>query len=260
MLLRELVHAYLAADGQIAVDATARVVDGVDLGVGGSSVVDPGDLRPGDVMLRFVDDPRATADYWAGDLPLGTCAIAIVADGLRSIPLSRVLAAAARSRVAVVDALQLSDLPEGTMGVVALRTDEPVAPSPWLTGGPETRPAEPAAGIIHAIGAHVLSRAIDVGRFDHRFHELLRAQRDRDRLHEALEEAERTIADLRSPDTVERQRFLEVAGAHWHLKRRIDAIYRSHTWRVGRVFWAMAHPVQFVGAVRARHASRSATG
>ncbi|MCB2175498.1 MAG: hypothetical protein KQH57_06795 [Actinomycetales bacterium] len=259
MVIAEVIAAHLVAGGRVLATNAAVGPLMVDLGVDNVESFDAATIGPSDLVVTFVADARAGQDYWPADLPLGSRVIAVVAGGVERSAVPRVLAAADDAGCAVIDAIPISGLGASIHAIVAVRSEVPVAPHPWLTSGFAIPREEKDRSIIYAVGAHVLSRSLEVDRTDRRLAELYLVRSERDALAErvrALSELSPAIAGRGTADVAAMASYDELALAHWRTSRRLEAIYRSRTWRIGRVVWALAHPL---AAVRARRRGRPAS-
>lgn len=246
MVIAEVVAAHGIAGGRVVVANSSLSPAAVDFGAGQVDHADAGAVDPRDIVVTFVADARAGQDYWPLDLPLGARAIAVVPGGVERTAVPRVLAAADDAGCAVIDAVPVADLGASVIAIVAVRSDVPVAPCPWLTSGFAIPREEERRSIIYAVGAHVLARSLEVDRTDRRLAELYLVRSERDALAErvrALSELSPGVAAHRTADVAGMTSYDDLALAHWRATRRLEAIYRSRTWRVGRVLWALAHPL-----------------
>lgn len=242
MLIREVLGDVTTSRGRVFVHGSGPLPADVDLGVSFRPLRDPASTRPGDTVLTFVDDPWAVATYWPSDLPDGVHVVSVVQGGPTSTPLATVVHAAVLRGLQILDAVAISDH-GAAVAVVAVRTSRPVPPRPWLSSGATAEIAGDAM-IRAALSSHALDRALGTARADTERHQRAILEAERAHLLERIARLESEVPAQRDPRALDDAKLQEIVVTHHHLSRHVAAIYRSRTWRVGRVFWTLAHPVR----------------
>lgn len=252
MLIREVLAGVLADGRQLLLSGPAQIPAAVDIGAF-RSCLDTAEARAGDVVLTFVAASSAPTDYWPTPLSDGVHAVAVVVGGMTSAPLGAVVREATRRGLQIVDAISVTDL-ANSVAMVGLSTRRPMPPRNWLSDGAEAQGAE--AKIMAALSTHVLDRSVGAFRADLERHDRATLERERARSLENLARLEAELATHSSRQLVSQEQGFDIGHEHRFLARRVEAIYRSRTWRVGRLFWAIVHPVKTAEAVRYRRAGQ----
>jgi hypothetical protein len=225
MLIRELLERSLASGGRLLGDAGHALPDGVDLG----TVLEPAapaTARPGDVVVT-AGTLLEVGGLLPADVAEGVGVVVLVLGGVTGPAAGRLLDAPAEHGLRLVDAIAVSDVGAGTLAVVTVRSDGPLAPRPWLSDVRHDSARSDDEAIAYAVGAHVLERATAPDVHGGARAELERARRDLAVVH-AVTQGGGGAQGLVAQNAA--------------LARKLDEMRRSRTWRAGRVVNALAHP------------------
>ncbi len=165
MLIRELIVRHVGPQGSVhargvQVDWTqlpARVPAHQD-GNGSGAPVD------GDLLIISAPVGAGLREHLDLDLAVGVTVMLLLEVELAELPVGRVLAATAVAKLQVVEACAVSDTSVATVAVVATRTDEVVAPAPYLAHDLEPGSTQGPAVLRRLLGEHALEGLVQRAR------------------------------------------------------------------------------------------------
>lgn len=154
MLIKELIARYVGPQGALHERGDAGDRD---------DAVTP---VAGDVVIVNVPVGPGLAEYVDTDLPVGATLALLFEVEVTELPVDRLLAALAVAKLQVVEAAVLSGTPTATVGVVATRTDELIAPSPDLAHAlePGDQNHEGSSALRRLLGEHALEGLVQPAR------------------------------------------------------------------------------------------------
>lgn len=165
MLIRELIVRHVGTDGAlhergILVDQT-QLPPGLRVHHDGDEPVAP---VAGDLVLARTPAGTGLRDHVDPDLPVGATVVLLLGVEVAELPVGRVLAALAVAGLQVVEAAVVSGAPAAMVAVVATRTDELVAPQPYLAHHLEPGNHESPAALRRVLGEHTLEGLVQRAR------------------------------------------------------------------------------------------------
>jgi hypothetical protein len=223
MLIRELIVRHLHSDGAVHVRGTqlnwAQVPAGVRVYQEGA---DDGAPVQGDLVVVRAPVGPGLREHLSGDLPLGTALALLLDVEVTELPVGRVLAALTFSGLQVVEAVVVTGAPEAMVAVVAIRTDELIAPAPYLAH--ELEPDGTAGGqavLQRLLGEHTLEGLVHRARERALLAELGGAAA---KLKEGTGELERRLSDITEQEAAQARDLKNVRGDLDAARREADSV------------------------------------
>lgn len=165
MLIRELIVRHVGTGGAlhergILVDQT-QLPPGLRVHHDGDEAVPP---VAGDLLLVAAPVGTGLREHVDTDLPVGATVVLLLQVEVAELPVGRVLAALAVAGLQVVETAVVSGVRAATVAVVATRTDELVAPQPYLAHDLEPGDHESPAVLRRVLGEHALEGLVQRAR------------------------------------------------------------------------------------------------
>ncbi len=200
MLIRELIARHVGHQGAlyergIRLDQT-QVPPGLLVHHEGEDSVAP---AAGDLLLVIAPVGPGMREHIDTDLPIGATEVLLLRVEAAELPVGRLLAALAVAGLQVVEAAVVSGTPAATVAVVATRTDELVAPVPYLAHELEPGDSTSPAVLRRVFGEHALEGLVQRAR-----ERALQAQlaEIKARVRDVNTELEQLLADRQNQDAI----------------------------------------------------------
>jgi len=165
MLIKELIVRHVGSQGALHERGIrlnrAEVPPGVRVHQDGDDAVAP---VAGDLLLIRAPVGLGLREHVDTDLAVGVTVVLLLAVEVTELPVGRVLAALAAAKLQVVEASVVTGMPAATVAVVATRTDELLAPQPYLAHDLEPGDNESLAVLRRVLGEHALEGLVQRAR------------------------------------------------------------------------------------------------